>query len=95
MSFRLPAGLTSVDLPELGLDRRVAGNVIEVRTETPTADVATLAAWAVARGLELEALTLTRPSLEDVYLDLVGASAEPVPRDDLDVKVGTPVGSTS
>ena len=71
ISFRLPAGLAPTDLPTLGLERRVAGSVIEVRTETPTADVATLAAWAVARGLELEALALARPSLEDVYLDLV------------------------
>jgi len=71
ISFRLPAGLAPTDLPALGLERRVAGSVIEVRTETPTADVATLAAWAVARGLELEALALARPSLEDVYLDLV------------------------
>ena len=72
ISFRVPDGLTSFDLPDLGLGRRIAGSVIEVRTESPTADGATLAAWAVARGLELEALTLARPSLEDVYLDLVG-----------------------
>jgi ABC-2 type transport system ATP-binding protein len=26
----------------------------------------------MGRGVELEALTLARPSLEDVYLDLVG-----------------------
>jgi len=71
ISFRLPAGLAPTDLPALGLERRVSGSVIEARTETPTADVATLAAWAVARGLELEALALARPSLEDVYLDLV------------------------
>jgi len=75
ISFRLPAGLAPTDLPALGLERRVAGSVIELRTETPTADVATLAAWAVARGLELEALALARPSLEDVYLDLVGEPA--------------------
>ena len=75
ISFRLPAGLAPTDLPALGLERRGAGSVIEVRTETPTADVATLAAWAVARGLELEALALARPSLEDVYLDLVGEPA--------------------
>ena len=83
ISFRLPEGLTSLDLPGLGLERRVAGSVMEVRTETPTADVATLAAWAVARGLELEALSLARPSLEDVYLDLVGGqerdTEEPLP----------------
>ena len=46
-----------------------------VRTETPTADVAALAAWAIGRGVELDALTLARPSLEDVYLDLVGERA--------------------
>ncbi|HYN68545.1 MAG TPA: ABC transporter ATP-binding protein [Ornithinibacter sp.] len=72
ISFRMPAGLDHADLPALGLERRIAGSVVEVRTETPTADVAALASWAVARGAELEALTLARPSLEDVYLDLVG-----------------------
>jgi len=80
ISFRLPAGLAPADLPALGLERRVAGSVIEVRTETPTADVATLAAWAVARGLELEALALARPSLEAVYLDLVGEAGDGEPR---------------
>jgi ABC-2 type transport system ATP-binding protein len=72
MSFRLPGGVGGADLPTIGSERRVAGSVVEVRTTTPTADVSTLAAWAVDRSLELEALTLARPSLEDVYLDLVG-----------------------
>jgi ABC-2 type transport system ATP-binding protein len=72
ISFRMPTGLDGADLPTLGLDRRIAGGLVEVRTETPTADVATIATWAIARGVELDALTLARPSLEDVYLDLVG-----------------------
>ena len=72
ISFRLPAGLALEDVPATGLERRVAGSVVEVRSETPTADVAELATWAIGRGEELEALTLSRPSLEDVYLDLVG-----------------------
>ncbi len=72
ISFRMPAGLTGADLPTLGDDRRIAGSVVEVRTQTPTADVATIATWALERGVELDALTLARPSLEDVYLDLVG-----------------------
>ncbi len=72
ISFRLPAGLAAGDLPPLGHDLRIAGSIVEARTETPTADVATLAGWAVQRGVELEALTLARPDLEDVYLDLVG-----------------------
>jgi ABC-2 type transport system ATP-binding protein len=75
ISFRMPAGLAEADLPRLGSERRTAGSVVEVRTETPTADVAALAAWAIGRGVELDALTLARPSLEDVYLDLVGERA--------------------
>jgi ABC-2 type transport system ATP-binding protein len=79
ISFRLPTGVTTADLPVVGTEQRVAGTLVEVRTSAPTADVAALAAWAVARGQELEDLTLTRPSLEDVYLDLVddrGAAEE-------------------
>jgi ABC-2 type transport system ATP-binding protein len=72
ISFRLPEGLGAHDVPDVGRSRRVAGSVVEVRTESPTADVAALASWAIARGVELEALSLARPSLEDVYLDLVG-----------------------
>ena len=79
ISFRLPTGLEADDLPALGLERRVAGSVVEVRTETPTADVAELAAWALGRGDELEALTIARPSLEDVYLDLVGEAGDGEP----------------
>lgn len=75
ISFRLPTGVTTADLPAVGTERRVAGNLIEVRTSSPTADVATLASWVVAQRLELEDLTLTRPSLEDIYLDLVDRGA--------------------
>ena len=75
ISFRVPEGLGVDDLPALGEERRVAGSVVEVRTGSPTADVATIASWAVDRGIELDGLSLARPSLEDVYLDLVGEAA--------------------
>ena len=87
ISFRLPANATAADVPRVGSERRVAGNVVEMRTTTPTADVAELAKWAMGRACELDALTLSRPSLEDVYLDLVGEAAfegEPVAGDDAD-----------
>jgi hypothetical protein len=35
-----------------------------------------LTAWAVARGSELPALRVLRPSLEDVYLELTKDAAE-------------------
>ncbi|GGB92095.1 ABC transporter ATP-binding protein [Cellulomonas carbonis] len=77
VSFRLPGGASAGDLPALGDGVRVSGAVVEVRTRTATADVAALAAWAVARGSELEALTVARPTLEDVYLDLVEEATGP------------------
>jgi len=89
ISFRLPANATAADVPRVGSERRVAGNVVEMRTTTPTADVAELAKWAMGRACELDALTLSRPSLEDVYLDLVGEAAfegEPVAGDDGDAE---------
>src|SRR5829696_3056533 len=50
ISFRLPDNLRPDDLPAIGSERRLAGNVVEVRTASPTADVAALATWSVARG---------------------------------------------
>ena len=44
--------------------------LVSFRTRTPTRDLAPLLAWAADAGIELEALTVTRPSLEDVYLQL-------------------------
>jgi ABC-2 type transport system ATP-binding protein len=73
VSFRLPSGIGVSELPAVGDATRVAGTVVEIRTRSATADVHAVTAWAVSRGVELEALTLARPSLEDVYLDLVGA----------------------
>ncbi len=76
VSFRLPAGTQEADLPSVGENVRVAGSIVDVRTQDATADVHALTSWAVERGLSLDGLTLTRPSLEDVYLDLVGEQAE-------------------
>lgn len=76
ISFRLPENVSAGDLPSIGEDLRLAGNVVEVRTQSATTDVNTLAAWAVGRGVQLESLTLARPSLEDVYLDLVEEPAD-------------------
>ncbi len=46
------------------------GDVVTVRTATPTRLLATAAGWAAAAGVELPELTVTRPTLEEVYLDL-------------------------
>jgi ABC-type multidrug transport system ATPase subunit len=75
ISFRLPAGAALVDLPRELRDgiRQDEGRVL-LRSVAPTRDLHTLTGWAVARGEELEALAVTRPSLEDVYLRLTESS---------------------
>lgn len=53
----------------------IRGDRVEVRTDAPTAVLAELTTWAVKHKKELEDLHVTRPSLEDVYLRLVGEEA--------------------
>jgi ABC-2 type transport system ATP-binding protein len=55
---------------------RVAGRHVSFSTRTPTADVQAITSWAVERGVELEGLSVHRPSLEDVFLGLAGADGE-------------------
>jgi ABC-2 type transport system ATP-binding protein len=70
VSFREPAYHDSLPLPD---DATVHRGTVSWRTTTPTADLAPVFAWAASRGMELEHLTVTRPTLEDVYLDLTAA----------------------
>jgi ABC-2 type transport system ATP-binding protein len=75
ISFRLPVGAALADLPgELGNGIRQDEGRVLLRSAAPTRDLHVLTGWAVARGEELEALAVTRPSLEDVYLRLTGSS---------------------
>ena len=46
--------------------------LIAMITDNPTKALHELTAWAVARGLELQRLEVSQPSLEDVYLELTG-----------------------
>ena len=55
--------------------RGADGTLEERFTEDPTALLAQLTAEALARGERLEELSVTRPSLEDVYLELTEAFA--------------------
>ena len=48
----------------------VIGGTIEVESDDPTHDLHVLTGWAVNGGHTLDGLTVTRPSLEDIYLDL-------------------------
>ncbi len=74
--FRLPAGAPT--LPE-SLARHGTGSdaPIELRTEDPTRVLHELTGWALERGVGLEALDVSRPSLEDVYLELTREAEAP------------------
>jgi ABC-2 type transport system ATP-binding protein len=76
IQFRLPEGVDAGALPlPSDAEVEITNGIVSFRTESPTAPLMTLLGWASARGLELHGLTVTRPSLEDVYLALTAEEA--------------------
>ena len=68
VSFLRPAdvsGIPGVFAVDPGRDGLVA-----VEIDNPTVALHDLTEWALGRGIELERLAVTRPSLEDVYLSI-------------------------
>ncbi len=57
--------------PKVEIRYRDNGREVVVETDAPTRVLAELTGAAAAAGYELEALEVVRPSLEDVYLDLI------------------------
>ena len=48
----------------------VIGGTVEVKSDDPTHDLHVLTGWAVNGGHTFDGLTVSRPTLEDIYLDL-------------------------
>jgi ABC-2 type transport system ATP-binding protein len=70
--FSLPEGASAVELPDL-LAARVKehpGNRLLLESTRVAADLHALAGWALERQLDLDDLEVSRPTLEDVYLQL-------------------------
>ena len=73
--FVLPAGATVGELPlPAGLVPTERGEFVEFRIDEPTAVLHALTGWALGRGGVLQGLAVDRPTLEDVYLSLVGGA---------------------
>jgi ABC-2 type transport system ATP-binding protein len=71
--FRLPPGVRG--LPRaLKVKGTVSNGFVHVETDDPTAVLHRLTGWAMDRGTALEGLQVTRPTLEDVYLELTGST---------------------
>ena len=76
ITFHTPKGLALAELPlPRGVDFEHVNGRVSFRTATPTRDLEPLVLWASRRGRELDGLTITRPSLEDVYLELTDEKA--------------------
>ena len=67
ITFTLPAGYALTDLP---VPAEAANGVVLVETCRPTEALHQLTDWALRRSTVLAGLTVDRPSLEDVYLQL-------------------------
>jgi len=71
--FSLPEGR---NLPEgLPAEVMVDGGSVQLQTQEPTRTLHELTGWAMREGIELTTLEVTRPSLEDVYLQITGGRA--------------------
>ena len=61
--------------PRLEGGPAMTGHTVTYRSTSVTSDLLVLTSWATERGVDLDGLEVTRPSLEDVYLHIVGETA--------------------
>jgi ABC-2 type transport system ATP-binding protein len=74
LRFRLPEGAGV--LPDvLRRAATVTDAMVVVTTDDPTGTLHQLTGWALEQGIRLDSLEVSRPSLEDVYLEITGAEA--------------------
>jgi ABC-2 type transport system ATP-binding protein len=72
ITFTLPATVRPEWLPPPFVEVDGRG---EARTTRPLDDLRTLAAWASGAGVDLPDLEVRRATLEDIYLELTGATS--------------------
>jgi ABC-2 type transport system ATP-binding protein len=76
ISFELPGGDSATVQAAVGGEWSRTNGRLSLRTGDPTRSLHELTGWALANGIGLEGLEVTRPSLEDVYLELTAAEEE-------------------
>jgi ABC-2 type transport system ATP-binding protein len=92
--FRLPAGTSASDLPVRPTAHE--DGTIVVRTEDELHVLARIVNWAIDGSIDLTGLSVTRLTLEDVYLGLTGEEALQFDEEQLDnaqLDDGRPEGS--
>jgi ABC-2 type transport system ATP-binding protein len=73
VTFTLPDVASTWDLPDIGAPLLATGPRWHFRTTDPSGALLRLTSWADARGTSIADLSVSRPSLEDVYLELIAA----------------------
>lgn len=77
--FALPSGLKPRDLPSLAdCLIRVENGAVLITSEDALKSINSLSSWALGRGLELPNLSMSKPTLEDIYLSLTGSTHKEV-----------------
>ena len=80
VGFQLPESVATSDAVAtfgavLDAEVRVSGRLVEATVERSTHVVHRLTGWAIEHDVELLGLSVTRASLEDVYLQLTGSTS--------------------
>ena len=70
VSFKLPFGVTAAEMPIEPASAPGGNGVVTFQTRTPVKALNDLTGWALEHRVDLEALEVSRPSLEDIYLEL-------------------------
>lgn len=74
--FLLPPSISLNDLPTLSsmehldADMSAEGESVTIHTSRPDLALYALTSWSVGKNMELSGLTVSRPTLEDIYLEL-------------------------
>jgi len=77
ITFTLPGGVATERLPEpFAAAARANGALVAVTSTTPLDDLRALTLWAAEARVDLPDLEVRRQTLEDIYLELTGATAE-------------------
>jgi ABC-2 type transport system ATP-binding protein len=78
VTFRLPDGVGRDQLPrDLDGELRVDAREVSLTVADPVPALHRLTSWATDRGIGLPGLEVSRPRLEDIYLELTEQSAGP------------------
>jgi ABC-2 type transport system ATP-binding protein len=76
ISFVLPQGLSTADLPRLpeGSEVRRIDQAVAITARDPLRTSHAVTSWALKRGVKLETFRVEPPSLEDAYLAIVSST---------------------